>query len=70
VVFGVGHLPVALLVVPHITLLLAGYVIAANSVFGLVAGYLYWKKGLESAMIAHIFTHLVILTASYFGAYF
>src|SRR2546429_2128900 len=70
VVFGVGHLPVAFLVVPNVTLSLAGYVIVVNSAFGFVAGYLYWRKGLESAMIAHMSTHLVILTASYHGAYF
>ena len=70
VVFGVGHLPVAFLVVPNVTLSLAGYVIVVNSAFGFVAGYLYWRKGLESAMIAHMCTHLVILTASDLGAYF
>ena len=69
VVFGVGHLPVAFLVIPNVTLSLIGYVIVANSEFGFVAGYLYWKKGLESAMIAHMCTHLVMLTASFLGAY-
>ena len=70
VVFGVGHLPIALLLLPEATVALASYVIVANSMFGLIAGYLYWKKGLESAMIAHMVTHVVMLTASYFGAYF
>jgi membrane protease YdiL (CAAX protease family) len=31
--------------------------------FGLVAGFLYWKKGLEAAIIAHITTHVVLVTA-------
>lgn len=31
------------------------FVILANSAFGLVAGYLDWKRGLESAMIARLF---------------
>jgi hypothetical protein len=46
------------------------FVIVANSVFGIVAGYLYWKFGLESAIIAHILGHVVLALASYAGAYF
>jgi hypothetical protein len=69
-VFGLGHLPIAYLVIPEPTVALLSYVIVANSVFGFVAGFLYWKKGLESAMIAHMLAHVVMLTASYFGAYF
>jgi membrane protease YdiL (CAAX protease family) len=70
VVFGLGHLPIALLLVPEATFALIAYVIVVNSLFGLIAGYLYWKKGLESAMIAHMLTHVVMQAASYFGAYF
>ena len=44
--------------------------IVANSIFGLIAGYLYWKRGLESAMFAHMVAHVLLLTASYYGAYF
>jgi hypothetical protein len=62
--FGIGHLPVAsMLAAGGLTVALAIYVVAANSLFGLVAGLLYWKRGLESAMIAHIFAHVVLLTA-------
>jgi hypothetical protein len=70
VVFGIGHLPIAFMLVPEATLALTLFVIVGNSVFGLIAGYLYWKKGLESAMLAHMLAHVVIFTASYFGAYF
>ena len=70
VVFGIGHLPIAFLLFPQATAALIVYIIVANSIFGLIAGYLYWKKGLESAMIAHMLAHIVMLTASYFGAYF
>lgn len=69
-VFGIGHLPIAFLLVPEVTAALAAFVIVANSVFGLIAGYLYWKKGLESAIIAHMLAHVVLLTASRFGMYF
>jgi membrane protease YdiL (CAAX protease family) len=37
------------------------YVIIGNSVGGLVFGWLYWKKGLESAFIAHIFAHVAMV---------
>jgi membrane protease YdiL (CAAX protease family) len=70
VVFAVGHLPVAFMLFPKMTLALTSFVIVGNSAFGLIAGYLYWKKGLESAMIAHALTHIVMFAASYFGAYF
>ncbi len=69
-VFGVGHLPVAYLILPEATFALTLFVIVANSVFGLIAGYLFWKKGLESAMLAHMLTHVLLLTASHLGAYF
>ena len=61
--FGIGHLPVASLLAGGLTLPITIYVIAANSLFGIVAGFLYWKRGLESAMIAHIFTHVVLFAA-------
>jgi len=70
VVFALGHLPVAFLLFPEPTLALTLFVIVGNSAFGLIAGYLYWKKGLESAMIAHMLAHVVMFMASYFGAYF
>ena len=69
-VFAIGHLPIAFMLFPEPTLALTLFVIIGNSAFGLIAGYLYWKKGLESAMIAHALTHVVMITAGYFGAYF
>jgi hypothetical protein len=70
VVFGIGHLPIAYLLFPGATISLTLFVIVANSMFGLIAGFLFWKKGLESAMIAHMLAHVVMLTATYFGVYF
>ncbi|MDB4228189.1 CPBP family glutamic-type intramembrane protease [Flavobacteriaceae bacterium] len=32
-----------------------------NSVGGIIFGWIYWKKGLESAMIAHIFAHILMI---------
>lgn len=70
IVFGIGHLPVAIMLFPEPTTALIIFVIAANSAFGLAAGFLYWKRGLESAMIAHAITHIVLFTASRLGGYF
>lgn len=68
-IFAVGHLPTAILL-GETTAVMVLFVIVANSIFGVVAGYLYWKFGLESAMIAHVFGHVVLALASYAGAYF
>ena len=69
-VFAAGHLPLAFFLVSEPTLALIGFVIVSNSLFGITAGVLYWKKGLESAILAHAIAHLVMLTASHFQAYF
>ena len=69
-VFAIGHLPVAYMLFPDMTFALLLFAIFGNAAFGLIGGYLYWKKGLESAIIAHALTHVVMITASYFGAYF
>ena len=68
--FGLGHLPVAILLLGGVTTAVVCFVIIANSAFGIVAGYLYWKNGLESAMIAHVLGHVALFTASYAGLYF
>jgi len=70
VIFGIGHLPIAILIVSQPTIAFVLFVIVLNSIFGIIAGWLFWKKGLESAIIAHMLAHVVMLTASYFGAYF
>lgn len=69
-IFGAGHLPVAFLIVPQPNVALVAFVILANGVFGLVAGYLYWWRGLESSVIAHLTAHVVLYSASRLGAYF
>ena len=66
-VFGVGHLPVGYTISPAATAALTLYVIAANPVFGLLAGYLYWERGLGSAIIAHMTAHVVMMTTGHLG---
>lgn len=67
IVFGVGHLPVAVALGGRLTLPVVVYVVTVNSVFGLMAGYLYWRKGLEAAITAHMMAHVGLVSALYFG---
>lgn len=57
--FAAGHLPAAAALVGALDANIVGFVLGANTVFGLLFGYLYWRRGLESAMIAHALTHVV-----------
>jgi Type II CAAX prenyl endopeptidase Rce1-like len=66
IVFGMGHLPIASALGVGLTVPIVAYVVTANSLFGFIAGYLYWKKGLEAAIIAHMFAHVVIVSATLF----
>lgn len=68
IVFGVGHLPVAVAIGGPLTLPVVVYVVTGNSVFGLMAGYLYWRKGLEAAITAHMMAHVGIVSAIYLGS--
>ena len=63
VLFGIGHLPLLKALEVDFTLPVVAFIVLANSLFGLIAGYLYWQKGLEAAIIAHMSIHVVIVTA-------
>jgi membrane protease YdiL (CAAX protease family) len=52
VIFGLGHLP-ATASVTAITGAVVLRAIVLNGIGGLIFGWLYWKKGLEAAMISH-----------------
>lgn len=59
--FAMGHFPVVFQAVaqPSATLLL--YILLGNATAGIFFGWLYWKKGLEAAFIAHIFAHITMM---------
>lgn len=63
VIFAIGHFPVVFNSVENPSATLLSYIILGNSIGGIVFGWLYWKKGLESAIIAHAFTHVVLVLA-------
>lgn len=59
VLFGLGHLPAVSLSVP-ITGLVITRTVLLNGLIGVACGWLYWKRGLESAMVAHFSADLVL----------
>ena len=61
VIFALGHFPVAYQAVENPSTGLLTYILIGNTVGGVIFGWLYWKKGLEAAFIAHIFAHVVMV---------
>lgn len=59
ILFGLGHLPVTA-AMTTITPLVIARALLLNGLGGIVFGWLYWKKGLESAMIAHFSADIVL----------
>ena len=59
IVFGIGHLPAAYLVVGHLDAPLVLLTVTGNALFGILFGFLFWRYGLESAIVAHALTHVV-----------
>ena len=57
--FGAGHLPAAAVLVGELTGDIVLFVVGVNTAFGVLFGYLFWRYGLEAAMIAHGTTHVV-----------
>lgn len=61
VLFGMGHLPAASALVGNLTTESIVYILGANASFGIIAGWLFWRGGLECAIMAHAGTHLLLL---------
>lgn len=59
ILFGLGHLPATAALIP-LTPLVITRAIVLNGLGGIAFGYLYWKRGLESAMIAHFSADIVL----------
>ncbi|WP_025027690.1 CPBP family intramembrane glutamic endopeptidase [Caldalkalibacillus mannanilyticus] len=59
--FGLGHLP-ALMAMADLTITTGLIVrtIVLNMIGGVLFGWLYWKKGLESAMLAHFSADIIL----------
>ncbi|WP_448581562.1 CPBP family glutamic-type intramembrane protease [Thermaurantiacus sp.] len=57
--FGLGHLPLLALLVPDPAAWKAAAVVLANAAPGLAFGWLFWRLGLEAAILAHALAHLL-----------
>lgn len=59
VIFGAGHLPTAASL-STLTPLIVTRIVVLNAFGGIVFGWLYWRRGLEAAMIAHFSADIVL----------
>ncbi|MBI5460283.1 CPBP family intramembrane glutamic endopeptidase [Methanobacterium sp.] len=59
ILFGIGHLPITGSIIA-ITPLVIVRAIVLNGIGAIIFGWLYWKKGLESAMISHFSADIVL----------
>jgi membrane protease YdiL (CAAX protease family) len=59
IVFGAAHLPITASIAT-ITPIIVIRALVLNGIGALVFGWLYWKKGLEFAMISHFVTDIVL----------
>ncbi len=59
VLFGLGHLPATALIFPLTPLVIIRAVVL-NGLAGVAFGYLYFKHGLESAMLSHFTGDLIL----------
>jgi membrane protease YdiL (CAAX protease family) len=59
ILFGLGHLPSASMVM-RITPAVVAIALVLNGIPAVTFGYLYWRRGLESAMIAHFCADFVL----------
>ncbi|HJR81445.1 MAG TPA: CPBP family intramembrane glutamic endopeptidase [Anaerolineales bacterium] len=58
-IFGLAHLPATATLIP-LTPLVITRAILLNGLGGVAFGWLYWKRGLEAAMVAHFSADIVL----------
>lgn len=61
IIFGLGHLPITASLT-QLSPLIVSRAIVLNGIGGIIFGWLFWKKGLESAMLAHFTADIFLLT--------
>lgn len=57
--FGVFHVPSVMASMGTVPPVVIAYITLGNAVFGIVAGYLFWRYGLEAAITAHVLAHVI-----------
>lgn len=69
ILFGLGHLPATIQIFGELSTIIVTRTLALNGLLGLWFGYLYWRKGLEYAIIAHMsadfFVHVLFMQIFY-----
>jgi Type II CAAX prenyl endopeptidase Rce1-like len=60
VLFGLGHLPATAQIGLPLDFLVVSRAIVLNGLLGVGFGWLYWKHGLESAMLGHFTADIVL----------
>ncbi|WP_163536193.1 CPBP family glutamic-type intramembrane protease [Gracilibacillus sp. YIM 98692] len=58
--FALGHLPLAQSIYGGLTFWVVTFIVLGNGFAGLGFGFLYWKKGLEYAIISHMTADLML----------
>ncbi|MFV8827762.1 CPBP family intramembrane glutamic endopeptidase [Alkalihalobacterium sp. APHAB7] len=58
IVFAVGHFPTTQVVFGELSSILIIRSLLLNGLFGVVFGYLYWRKGIEYAIFSHMTAHI------------
>jgi hypothetical protein len=58
-VFGLTHLPVLMALNVPIASAVLTAVVVGNAAFGMVAGFLFWRFGLEAAIVSHCCAHML-----------
>ncbi len=61
--FGVGHLGAVSAVAP-LTAAVVARTVALNALAGVAFGWLFWRRSLEAAMLAHMAGHVVLTLVS------
>ena len=65
ILFGIGHLPATMELFGELSAIIVTRAIVLNGLVGVWFGYLYWRKGLEYAIIAHMsadfFIHVLFM---------
>lgn len=69
ILFGLGHLPATIQIFGELSMIIVIRALVLNGLLGLWFGYLYWRKGLEYAIIAHMsadfFIHVLFMQIFY-----
>ncbi len=62
ILFGMGHLPIIFqLLGDDMNTFILLYIVFMNFIPGLVFGYLFWKRDIETSIVTHIFFHCWVL---------